>query len=184
MFSLKIPSILLCILAGILTIIYPLTKRFLSVPQVFLGITYAMPVLIIGFEVSSSFKIGHFVFYLGNAFFIFAYDSIYAIQDKNDDLENQMNSSVIKFGHSLSLIISKAYNIAFILFAAFGFLETLFFGFYVSIIFSFIFIKKIIKNLDKKENQELQKIFELNLIPLGIIIFGLIIDIYFFSFFR
>jgi 4-hydroxybenzoate polyprenyltransferase len=177
MITLKFGSIIICIIAAFLTFIYPLTKRFLSVPQVALGFTYGLSVLIIGFETSSQIKISHLIFYLGTAFYIFSYDSIYAMQDREDDLKNQMHSAPLAFGSSLSFVISKSYNLSFILFAIFGILDFLSFGFYAGVVLGFLYIKFLIKNLDSKENKDFQKIFELNFIPLFLIIFGLLIDI-------
>lgn len=175
--TLKFWSITICVFAAFLTFIYPLTKRFLSVPQIFLGFTYAMSVLIIGFEVSSQIKISHLIFYLGTVFYIFSYDSIYAMQDKEDDIKNQMHSAPLAFGSSLNFVISKSYNLSFILFAVFGILDFLSFGFYTAVFLGFAFIKLLIRNFDSKKNQEFQKIFELSTVPFFLIIIGLLIDI-------
>jgi 4-hydroxybenzoate polyprenyltransferase len=176
MLSLKFGSIIFCLISIPLIILYPLTKRFLAVPQVFLGFTYAMPILIIGFEINSSIKITHIILYLACSVFTFVYDSIYAMQDLNDDIKNEVNSAPVFLEKSFDFIISKAYNLSFIFFLIFGILQDLSFGFYICLAFSFIFTKYLIKDLNKKENHELQKIFNYNSISLLLILFGVIID--------
>jgi len=172
-------SIYLCIASIIMSIIYPLTKRFLSVPQVFLGITYSMPILITGYESSGQIKIAHIVFFIGCSIFTFVYDSIYAMQDKEDDLKNEVFSSPIKFGLSFSSIMSKSYNISYSLFAAFGLINNLYIGFFIFLIISFILSKKLIKDLDSKETHEFQRIFNLSSISLLLLVFGIMIDIFY-----
>lgn len=72
-------------LGGVLTCAYPLAKRWLKIPQLFLGITFGLGVPI---AYASS---GHFIdstgwlLYLGVVCWIVGFDSLYALQDKQDD---------------------------------------------------------------------------------------------------
>lgn len=91
-------TILLSIVALLLTIIYPFTKRIIYLPQLFLGITFYWGVLM-----AFAASINHIPFvavkiYAACAIWAIAYDTIYAMVDRDDDLKIGIKSSAILFG--------------------------------------------------------------------------------------
>ncbi len=81
--------------------IYPLMKRITWWPQVFLGITFNWGALLGWMSVSNNFSSVYPLFlYIACIFWTIGYDTIYAHQDKDDDLLLNLKSSAIKLGEN------------------------------------------------------------------------------------
>lgn len=92
-------------------IIYPLMKRVIAVPQLFLGATFGLS-LPISFSIAEGYISLEIIFlYIGCIFWILAYDSYYALCDIKDDQKIHINSSAIFFGADIQKIIMLFYSI-------------------------------------------------------------------------
>ena len=92
-------------------IIYPLMKRVIAVPQLFLGATFGLS-LPISFSIAEGYVSLEIIFlYIGCIFWILAYDSYYALCDIKDDQKIHINSSAIFFGADIQKIIMLFYSI-------------------------------------------------------------------------
>lgn len=82
-----------------LTVIYPFCKRFFDAPQFILGLTFSMgiPMAYAASGVPLNLTTGLLI--LINFFWIVAYDTIYAMADKPDDLKIGVRSTAILFGN-------------------------------------------------------------------------------------
>ncbi|MBI4755905.1 MAG: 4-hydroxybenzoate octaprenyltransferase [Betaproteobacteria bacterium] len=88
----------LAVVAVFLAASYPFTKRFLAIPQAYLGIAF-------GFGIPMAYAAQHFalpweawLLLLANIFWAVAYDTEYAMVDRNDDLRLGIRTSAITFG--------------------------------------------------------------------------------------
>lgn len=77
---------------------YPLTKRFLAIPQAYLGVAFGF-----GIPMAYAAVLGHVppiagVLLLANIFWAVAYDTAYAMVDREDDLKIGIRTSAITFG--------------------------------------------------------------------------------------
>ena len=101
-------TIKISIFFAILITLYPLTKRFLSAPQFILGITFGSGSIIAYSLQSNIFSSSLAILYLGVIAWIISFDTYYALEDKEDDLKININSTAILWGESaikyLSLI--------------------------------------------------------------------------------
>jgi 4-hydroxybenzoate polyprenyl transferase len=81
----------------ILTIIYPLSKRFLKAPQMILGLSINMGVWIVWSELSGEISyVKNIMLLYGRGFFwTLLYDTVYAYQDIEDDKKNNVFSLAI-----------------------------------------------------------------------------------------
>jgi 4-hydroxybenzoate polyprenyltransferase len=84
--------------APVLFFTYPLFKRFTFFPQLFLGVCMSYGVVIASFHVEGKLSMDMLILFLGMAFWTFAYDTIYAYQDINDDKVAGVKSSALLFG--------------------------------------------------------------------------------------
>ncbi len=91
-------TILLSFAALLLAASYPLTKRFLAIPQAYLGIAF-------GFGIPMAFAaINDYVpplawwLLVANVFWAIAYDTAYAMVDREDDAKLGIHSSALYFG--------------------------------------------------------------------------------------
>ena len=80
-------------------ILYPLMKRFLAMPQLFLGATFGLSLPISYSIAELTISIEAIFLYIGCIFWIIAYDTYYALCDIEDDKKLSLNSSAIFFGN-------------------------------------------------------------------------------------
>ena len=103
------PAILLSFAALAVTLVYPYAKRVLSMPQTVLGVAFSFGIPMAfaaaqGGTVWSLNAIGAAVpphawgLLLGNLFWVLAYDTEYAMVDRDDDLRIGMKTSAITLG--------------------------------------------------------------------------------------
>lgn len=79
-------------------IIYPFMKRFTYWPQLFLGLTFNWGALMGWAAVSGHVSVPAVLIYLAGIFWTLGYDTIYAHQDKEDDLAIGVKSTALAFG--------------------------------------------------------------------------------------
>jgi len=91
-------TIFLGMVAIIPVAIYPYMKRFTYWPQVFLGLTINWGALMGGTAVLGSITLPHILLYISCIFWTLAYDTVYAHQDKEDDVLVGIKSSALKLG--------------------------------------------------------------------------------------
>lgn len=84
--------------AVLFTILYPFTKRFFAMPQAFLGIAFNFGIVIAFAAVTGEVNATAWVLWLANMFLVLAYDTEYAMVDRDDDLKIGMKTSAITLG--------------------------------------------------------------------------------------
>ena len=98
-----------------LVIIYPLMKRFTYWPQLFLGLTFSWGVLIASAQSIETISLQAILLYIGCVFWTLGYDTIYAYQDREDDIKIDLKSTAILFSDSGKIFVMLFYFL-FILF--------------------------------------------------------------------
>jgi len=81
-----------------ITLAYPFAKRFVSVPQAVLGIAFSFGIPMAFAAVQSTVPVFAAWLLAGNLFWVLAYDTEYAMVDRDDDLKIGMKTSAITFG--------------------------------------------------------------------------------------
>jgi 4-hydroxybenzoate polyprenyltransferase len=81
-----------------ITLIYPFAKRFVSIPQAVLGIAFSFGIPMAFAAVQSNVPVFAAWLLAGNLFWVLAYDTEYAMVDRDDDLKIGMKTSAITFG--------------------------------------------------------------------------------------
>ena len=80
------------------TLVYPYAKRFVSMPQAVLGVAFSFGIPMAFAAVQSRVPLLAWVLLLGNLFWVIAYDTEYAMVDRDDDLKIGMKTSAITLG--------------------------------------------------------------------------------------
>jgi 4-hydroxybenzoate polyprenyltransferase len=106
-------TVLLSYLALAIAIAYPFFKRFFAIPQAFLGIAFS-----VGIPMAFSAVLGYvsaFAWWLMliNLFWVIAYDTEYAMVDRDDDVRIGMRTSAIAFGRFDVLAVAVCYALYF-----------------------------------------------------------------------
>lgn len=119
-------AVLLClprfaIVTGIASLgvvaIYPLMKRITSFPQVVLGIAFSWGALMGWASVFRAIEDPALLLFAGCVVWVFAYDTIYAHQDKEDDAIVGVRSTALYFGRKSALVVGACYTLTVVLFA-------------------------------------------------------------------
>ncbi|MFL2660143.1 MAG: 4-hydroxybenzoate octaprenyltransferase [Alphaproteobacteria bacterium] len=113
---LPINSIIVAIISIIPVIIYPFMKRFTYYPQAWLGLTFNWGIWVGWFVFSNDNLIIPLLLHIAGIFWTLSYDTIYAHQDKNDDILIGVKSTALKFGNFTKLFLSIFYTIFIIIF--------------------------------------------------------------------
>ena len=80
------------------TVVYPYAKRFVSMPQAVLGVAFSFGIPMAFAAVQSAVPLLAWGLLLGNLFWVLAYDTEYAMVDRDDDLKIGMKTSAITLG--------------------------------------------------------------------------------------
>ena len=92
-----------------IAIIYPFAKRYVAMPQAVLGVAFSFGIPMAFAAVQSRVPLIAWVLLLGNLFWVIAYDTEYAMVDRDDDLKIGMKTSAITFGRFDVLAVFASY---------------------------------------------------------------------------
>ena len=81
-----------------IAMIYPFAKRYVSMPQAVLGVAFSFGIPMAFAAVQSRVPLLAWLLLLGNLFWVIAYDTEYAMVDRDDDLRIGMKTSAITLG--------------------------------------------------------------------------------------
>lgn len=81
-----------------LAVTYPFTKRFFPLPQLYLGLAFSFGIPMAFAAVTGSVPPVAWLIFVANALWTLAYDTIYAMVDKEDDLKIGIRTSAVTFG--------------------------------------------------------------------------------------
>jgi 4-hydroxybenzoate polyprenyltransferase len=98
-------TVLLSLVAVILAIIYPFMKRYTYLPQIFLGLAFGWAVpMAFAAQVNTVPPVA-WLLLTATVLWAVAYDTMYAMVDREDDLQVGVKSTAILFGEADRLII-------------------------------------------------------------------------------
>lgn len=134
-----------------LAFIYPFMKRYTHLPQVFLGAAFSWSIPMAYTAVGQTPDLTCWLLYFGNLAWTVAYDTQYAIADREYDLKIGVKSTAILFGRYDIQIISALQAISILLIAVALWLENLLipFGLAALIVVALDFIYQWFKTRDK-----------------------------------
>jgi 4-hydroxybenzoate polyprenyltransferase len=127
-------TLLLSVPALFLAASYPFTKRFFAIPQAYLGIAFGF-----GIPMAFAATLGYvpavaWVLLLANIFWAIAYDTEYAMVDRNDDIHLGIHSSALFFGSFDVIAVMLCYGIALTLLAVAGLMVGLSLSYFLGLI--------------------------------------------------
>lgn len=118
----------------IFVILYPFTKRYVSFPQVFLGIAFGWGSVIVWAAVRNEVALPAFLVFLSTATWAVAYDTIYAMMDIEDDLKVGVKSTAIFFGRYVKEVVAGFFCATILLLIGVGITAGLGLVYYISLI--------------------------------------------------
>jgi len=104
------------------TLVYPYTKRFVSMPQAVLGVAFSMGIPMAFAAVQGAVPALAWVLVVGNLCWVLAYDTEYAMVDRDDDLKIGIKTSAITLGKADVPVVLACY-LAYITIWALGLMK-------------------------------------------------------------
>jgi 4-hydroxybenzoate polyprenyltransferase len=115
----------LALIGGVLAVTYPFLKRFFALPQAYLGLAFAWSVPMAFAAQTGELPLVAWVLFVAGVLWTTAYDTIYAMVDREDDLVIGIRSSAILFGSADRFIVAMLQLATLALLAYAGYLQDL-----------------------------------------------------------
>ena len=95
-------------------------KRVTYWPQIILGIVFSWGVLIVTIQFNGTITSQFFILYIGCVFWTLGYDTVYAYQDRKDDIAQGIKSTAVLFGENGGVFVAFCYFIVVLIFGYLG----------------------------------------------------------------
>ena len=112
-FGTNVQTVRLSVLALVIAVAYPFCKRFFVLPQAFLGIAFSFGIPMAFTAVYGDSPSWGWLLFAANLFWVVAYDTEYAMVDRDDDLRLGLRTSALTFGRFDVFAIACCYAIYF-----------------------------------------------------------------------
>ncbi len=126
-------TILLGMSSLLVVVVYPFAKRFTYWPQLVLGLAFNWGALVGWSSIKGSLAGPPLLLYVGSVLWTIGYDTIYAHQDRDDDLMLGLKSTALRFGPKTPSIVGGFYAGALVLWTVAGYLAGTHLGFFLAI---------------------------------------------------
>ena len=113
-------AVQLAFIAVAIAATYPLAKRFIPIPQLYLGVAFSFGIPMAFAAVLGTVPVTGWLLMLANAFWVLAYDTEYAMVDRDDDLRLGIKSSAIFFGRFDVAAVMASYGAFLLLLVVIG----------------------------------------------------------------
>lgn len=150
--TLNTMTIWLSLAALALAWIYPFMKRVTHLPQVILGAAFGWSIPMAYAAVSESLPLSCWLLFLANICWTVAYDTLYAMVDRDDDLRIGIKSTAVLFGRYDTLIVGLLQFATLLLMAWIGHQMQLGSAFYLALLLAgalFLHQQKQVVNRDR-----------------------------------
>jgi len=140
--------------AMIVTIAYPFMKRFIQAPQAVLGVAFSFSIPMIYVAANRDFDVSFWLLVCMNFCWVVAYDTAYAMSDREDDLKIGVKSTAILFGQYDKFAIGLLQSVVVVLLLMLKITLALSTWFYLAIIIvigMFLHQQKLISKRDRAD---------------------------------
>ncbi len=127
-------SVIIGFLSLVLIIPYPLMKRITYWPQAWLGLTFNWGAILGWTAINNEITISTLLLYSAGFFWTLSYDTIYAHQDKIDDLIIGIKSTARLFGNKSRFYVGLFFIISLLLLLLCGFFSNLSWPYYIGLL--------------------------------------------------
>ena len=146
-------TIAMSFVGALLAASYPFMKRYTNLPQVVLGTAFAWAIPMAFAAQAESVPLEAWLLFFATVIWTTAYDTMYAMVDREDDLKIGIKSTAILFGNRDRLIIGILQVLVIGLLLAIGVYLSLSSLYYIGVFVGsglFIYQQNLIKNRDKQ----------------------------------
>ena len=150
--TLNLKTILLSLVAVVLALVYPYTKRYTHLPQAILGLAFAWTVPLAYSALEVEFDAVTWVLFAITLLWVLTYDTEYAIVDREDDIRIGVKSTAILFADWDVYFIGFFQVLTIFLFIVVGELADRSWFYFIGVLLSSLFFirQQYLMHLDKK----------------------------------
>ncbi|EGA69881.1 4-hydroxybenzoate octaprenyltransferase [Vibrio sinaloensis DSM 21326] len=151
--SMNTLTITLSFVGIVLAFIYPFMKRFTHLPQLFLGLAFSWSIPMAWAAQANELPLVVWFLFAVNALWTIAYDTQYAMVDRDDDLKIGIKSTAILFGRFDKMVIGALQLITLAMLIYLGVWYQLGASFYWSLLIAgalFVFQQHLIRHRDRE----------------------------------
>lgn len=142
-----------------LAISYPYTKRFLAIPQAYLGLAFGFGIPMTFVALQGQVPAVAWCLLLANMFWSIAYDTAYAMVDRADDLKIGIRSSAITFGRFDVMAIMGCFTVMMLILAAVAIYAGFAWPFWLGWLLACVLISRQYKLISRRDPQQCFKAF-------------------------
>jgi 4-hydroxybenzoate polyprenyltransferase len=168
LFFLNKEAIIICLSSMALVVLYPFCKRFTYWPQLCLGLVFNVGALVGWVSVRGDLSTPPIALYIACLFWTLGYDTIYAAQDREDDLKLGVKSTALKFGEKTSKYVNWFYTITATMFVYAGSSAGMHYNFYMLTILPIILLFWQVNTLNIDNPSNCARRFKSNIIVGGL----------------
>jgi 4-hydroxybenzoate polyprenyl transferase len=147
----------LSFIALFLALTYPLLKRFFPIPQLYLGLAFSFGIPIAYAAILGRVPASAWLLYAANIAWTLAYDTLYAVSDKEDDLHLNIYSSAITWGNYDVIGAFCCYGIFLVIMLCVGFvyhLNLIYWLAWILVLVGIAYQYPKVKNKDRNANYQ------------------------------
>ena len=171
-------TVMLAFVALFLAVTYPFTKRFFPLPQAYLGIAFGISIPMAFAAYHGTIAAVAWVMLAANVFWAIAYDTEYAMVDRDDDVKLGLKSSAILLGRFDVAAVMVCHVVFLVIMGFIGFWVSLGIFYYVGIVLAAGFVVHQYQLIRARDRDQCFKAF-LNNNWVGAVIFaGLALGLY------
>lgn len=152
-------AIALSFIAGFLAFIYPFMKRYTHLPQLFLGMAFGWSIPMAYGASIEALPLECWLLFLANLAWTVAYDTQYAMVDRDDDLRIGVKSTAILFAQYDNKIISLLQIITLCFLGTIGYLSQLHISYFAVLFIATLFFVYQCKLIKDRERESCFKAF-------------------------
>jgi 4-hydroxybenzoate polyprenyltransferase len=134
-------------MALVLAALYPFSKRWIDVPQAVLGVAFGWGTIMAWAAVQGHLGGPVWLVFAATAMWAIAYDTIYALQDLEDDRRIGVKSAALFFGSSTWIAVAMALGAMVVLLAAAGWMTGIGWPYYTVLLAVSIFFAVQVERL-------------------------------------
>ena len=140
--------------------IYPLCKRFTNWPQLMLGLIFNIGIWVVGYGTTPVTNL--IILHSAGILWTLAYDTVYAVQDLEDDLIAGLKSTAVRFKNPPKLSTTLFYSGMLLTLCALGFINNTTIPYYMSLALLSVYIGIYIYLWDRHNTTQCLQFFKDN----------------------
>ena len=127
-------ALLLSFVALGVAISYPFTKRFFALPQLYLGVAFGFGIPMAYAAIQDALPVESWLLLAANIFYSFAYDTEYAMVDRDDDARIGIHTSALMLGRFDVAAVMASYAAMLVLLVLLGAMLRLAWPYYLGLV--------------------------------------------------